>query len=171
MRLTDRRKRVAFLARPMRPARKQPCPLDDGKWRVSAPAEPLSKVGRVVRGHSRLQSVTDRVLTDIDTCWHVAPFCMWRLDYGRGGCCSERQSAVVLGALVPCVSDWSRMVLRACRDALRPTGLAGRICPEMRSATRPVPRNSVPAIFFPAAAPLLAQQQDLRTRSFACAAA
>ena len=74
-------------------------------------------------------------------------------------------------ALVPCVSDWSRMVLRACRDALRPTGLAGRICPEMRSATRPVPRNSVPAIFFPAAAPLLAQQQDRRTPSFACAAA
>ena len=72
---------------------------------------------------------------------------------------------------VPCVSDWSRAVLRACRDALRPTGLAGRICPEMRSATRPVPRNSVPAIFFPAAAPLLAQQQDRRTPSFACAAA
>ena len=60
---------------------------------------------------------------------------------------------------------------RSSRDALRPTDLAGRICPEMRSATRPVPRNSVPAIFFPAAAPLLAQQQDRRTRSFACAAA
>jgi len=74
-------------------------------------------------------------------------------------------------ALVPCVCDWSVMVLQACRDALRPTGLAGRICPEMRSATRPVPRNSVPAIFFPAAAPLLAQQQDRRTPSSACAAA
>jgi len=33
------------------------------------------------------------------------------------------------------------------------------------------PRNSVPAIFFPAAAPLLAQQQDRRTPSSACAAA
>lgn len=75
------------------------------------------------------------------------------------------------GALVPCVCDWSVMVLQACCDALRPTGLAGRICPEMRSATRPVPRNSVPAIFFPAAAPLLAQQQDRRTPSSACATA
>ena len=46
-----------------------------------------------------------------------------------------------------------------------------RIYPEMQSATRPVPRNSVPAIFFPAAAPLLAQQQDRRTPSSACAAA
>ncbi len=43
--------------------------------------------------------------------------------------------------------------------------------PEMWSATRPVPRNNVPAIFFPAAAPLLAQQQDRRTPSSACAAA
>jgi len=32
-------------------------------------------------------------------------------------------------------------------------------------------RNSATAIFFPAAAPLLAQQQDRRTPSFACAAA
>ena len=87
------------------------------------------------------------------------------------GAIVERQSAVVPGALVPCVPDRSRVALLVCRDALRPAGLAGRLCPEMRSATRPGPRNSVPAIFFPAAAPLLAQQQDRRTPSFACAAA
>jgi hypothetical protein len=32
-------------------------------------------------------------------------------------------------------------------------------------------RNSAPTIFFPAAAPLLAQQQDRYAPSFACAAA
>lgn len=49
--------------------------------------------------------------------------------------------------------------------------LLGGSAPRCGLATRPGPRNSVPAIFFPAAAPLLAQQQDRRTPSFACAAA
>lgn len=141
VRLTDRRKRVTFPARPVRPTCKQPHPLDDGKWRISAPTGPLSKVGRVVCGHSRLQSVPDRVLTDINTCWHVAPFCMWRLDYGRGGCCSEPQSAVVPGAFVSCVSDWSRAVLRACRLARVHTGLflADHAPRYARCARRPLP--------------------------------
>jgi len=75
------------------------------------------------------------------------------------------------GIIVLCGLDLLWEGLFVCRDALRPAGLVGLICPEMRSATRPVPRNSVPAIFFPAAAPLLAQQQDRRTPSSACAAA
>jgi len=86
----------------------------------------------------------------------------------RGGCYSERQQlCLVLSFDVRTPSAGGSA---GCRNALRPTGLAERICPAMRSATRPLPRNSA-AIFFPAAAPLLARQQDRRPPSFACAAA
>jgi len=87
------------------------------------------------------------------------------------GAIVERQSAVVPGALVPCETDLSREVLPGCRDACDRRALLGGSAPRCGLKTRPVPRNSVPAIFFPAAAPLLAQQQDRRTPSFACAAA
>jgi hypothetical protein len=39
--------------------------------------------------------------------------------------------------VLPYVFDWSRAVLRACRPALRPTGLAGRICPGLRPGLFP----------------------------------
>lgn len=81
------------------------------------------------------------------------------------------KSEVVPGALVPCEFDRCRGALGRAVMPCDRRAFCGWICPEMRSATRPRPRNSVPAIFFPAAAPLLAQQQDRHTPSSACAAA
>ena len=65
-------------------------------------------------------------------------------------------------------SDWRWVVLRACRDAFDRRVLLGGSAP--RCGLRPG-LFPVPAIFFPAAAPLLAQQQDRHTQSSAYAAA
>ena len=88
----------------------------------------------------------------------------------RGGCHSERQQLYLVPScdVRPPSAGWF------CRGAVMPCdrrALFWADLPAMRSATRPLPRNSATAIFFPAAAPLLAQQQDRRPPSFACAAA
>lgn len=85
MRLTDRGERVILRACPVRPARKQPHLLDDGPWRIASLTKPLLEVRRVVRSHSCLQAVPDRVLPNINTRWHVASFCMWKQDYDPSG--------------------------------------------------------------------------------------
>lgn len=90
----------------------------------------------------------------------------------RGRCYSERQPLYLMPPLIDVRTTSAGWMGSA--GAVMPCdrrALCGRICPGMRSATRPHPRNSATAIFFPAAAPLLAQQQDRRAPSCASAAA
>ncbi|AUC94293.1 hypothetical protein CWS35_08370 [Bradyrhizobium sp. SK17] len=63
------------------------------------------------------------------------------------------------------------VILQARRDALRPTGLLSADLPRDAVCDPAYSPQQRASIFFPAAAPLLAEQQDRRTPSFACAAA
>jgi hypothetical protein len=66
----------------MRPAGKQPDPLDDRLVGIASLSQPRGKIIDVIGGKSCPQSVFDVILPYIDTRWHCSPPRWLEADFG-----------------------------------------------------------------------------------------